>query len=118
MANSFIMVDALTALNAVENLGCLAKAVGRIQDRGRLSDGFGRCMAEELLGCAIPTNDDTVEIITYDRVVGRVDDRSEPRPLFFVVSTLADIDESETTPLMTPLTVRYGRIRIRKTAPF
>src|SRR5580693_7047031 len=73
----------------------LVKAVRRIQDRDRLADGFERCMVEELLGCTIPTDDNTVEVLTYDRVVGRVDDRSEPGPLFFVVSTLADIDESD-----------------------
>ena len=49
----------------------------RDEDRARLSDHlFGR-VAEHLLGALVPARDDAVEVRGRDRVVGRLDDRSE-----------------------------------------
>jgi hypothetical protein len=43
---------------------------------------FVRRIAEELLCREIPTDDDAIEVPTYDRIVGRADDRGEPGPRF------------------------------------
>src|SRR5690348_9286298 len=89
------MVDTLPAPDTRQNLGCLVKAVRWMQDRNWPADDFFRSIAEEPLRSVVPSNDDPVEILTYDHVISRVDDHRKPGPLFLVALALADVDKGD-----------------------
>src|SRR5262245_1679153 len=76
-ASGFIVVDAFAALDASENLGLLTLAFGRNDNRDRLAYDFLRPIPEQALRSLVPAGDDAVEVLAYDRIVGRLHDRGQ-----------------------------------------
>src|SRR5262245_51544444 len=66
LANSLIMLDALTAPNTFENRWLLVMPVGRNQDRDRLADNLFGQVAENPLRTPVPACDDAIKVYAYD----------------------------------------------------
>ena len=77
-ANGLVMVDALTAPDAVEYAGLLVVALGRYEDGHGLANDLIGFVAEEPLRRAVPAGDDAIEILADDRVVGRLHYGGQP----------------------------------------
>src|SRR3546814_5168175 len=91
LPNGFIMVGALAAPDARQDLRFLVLMIRWNQDQDRLADDLVGRIAEEPLRTLIPARDDAVEVLAYDRVVGGLDDRG--KPLFRYLRPLAFGDE-------------------------
>ncbi|MGX1066181.1 hypothetical protein AB7M39_005546 [Bradyrhizobium diazoefficiens] len=71
------MFDPLTPRNPPKIVLALLAAIRRKQDRRRLSDRFLGRIAVEAFGCRVPADDDAVERLQDDRIVGGLDRRAE-----------------------------------------
>ena len=76
--NGFKMIEAFAAPDAREDLLFLVLAIRWNQSDDRRADHFVGGVSEDALGPEIPTGDDTVQILSDDRIVGRGDDRRQP----------------------------------------
>src|SRR5204863_4119141 len=79
-ANGLVMVDALTAPNAVEYGGLLVVALGRYENGHGLANDLFALVAEEPLRRAVPAGDDAIEILADDRIVGGLHYGGQPLP--------------------------------------
>jgi hypothetical protein len=71
------MIDALPALQDLEELAPLALTVRRQDDADRRADRLLRAVAEQLLGGRVPAREDAIEGGTHDGIRGCVHDRGE-----------------------------------------
>src|SRR4029453_7055299 len=76
-SHGFVVLDTLSTTYPAENMGLLLYRFGRNQHRNRSANRFGRTVSEEALRRRIPRLDDTLQIFTDDRVVGRCNNRPE-----------------------------------------
>ena len=81
LANCFIMVDPLAAPDTFKNRGFLIKPFGRNENCDRLTDRFLSRIAKDPLSALVPTLNDAVEVLRYDRVVTGFDNGSNPPKL-------------------------------------
>ena len=75
--DGLIVLDALSATDAVENLRLLLDGFGRNQHGDGPADRLGWTVAEQASRPGIPRLHDAIEILADDRVVGRLDDGRE-----------------------------------------
>src|ERR1700686_3364652 len=74
LADRLVVIEAVAAADALEDLRFLVVQLLRNEDSDRLADDvFGR-VAEQPLGGAVPADDDAVEVLADDGVAGRFDD--------------------------------------------
>jgi hypothetical protein len=71
--------DALATSQPRQHVLFFAPAIFRNDEKDRLPDGLLRGVSEQPLGAFIPRGNHAVERLGDDGVVGRLDDRSEPR---------------------------------------
>jgi hypothetical protein len=73
------VVDGLAAAKAGEHVVLFGAPLGGNDERDVTADRFGGGVAEHPLGRSIPGDDDAVERLAHDRVIGRVHDRGQAR---------------------------------------
>lgn len=93
LANRFIVVDPLAAPDPLENCRFLAPAFRGDQDGDWLADHLFSQIAEQALRAAIPGRDVAFEILAQDRIIGGLDDGSEPLLNLLGMLLLGDIDQ-------------------------
>src|SRR5258706_6811938 len=71
------MLDPLAEMDALQNSRLLTKSFRRHENRDRLADDFFSVIAEELFGAAVPTGNDPVVVLAYDRVSRRFNNGSQ-----------------------------------------
>ena len=71
------MVDALAAPYAFENDILFMVVLRRDQDGYRLADDLFSEVAVDTLCALVPARDDSIEILTYYRVIAKLDDGSK-----------------------------------------
>jgi hypothetical protein len=91
--DGFVMLDPLARSQPAEDDIFFAVALGRNQHRHGASDGLVRRVAEQSLGPLVPGDDPAFERLADDRIVGRFDDRRQPRLGQVGVLAIGDIDE-------------------------
>jgi hypothetical protein len=72
------VVDFLAAPEALQDLGHLVLTAGRRQNRDVTADDFVRGITKEFFGGWVPARDDAVQSLARDRLIRRLDDRSQP----------------------------------------
>ena len=72
------MLDGFTRPNVLEDRQLLVPTIGRNQDQDRLADDFFCRIAKQAFRAFVPTHNDAIKILAYDRIFGRLDDRNEP----------------------------------------
>ena len=65
-------------------------------------------VAEESLGCAVPTLDNAVQILADNGIVGRIDNCRQPRAGQFPSSAIGNIDDDVDGPKSSPPLVDQG----------
>ena len=73
------MVDTLTAAQAVQQSALLVVSLWWDQQRDRLADGFLRRVPKDSLGTGVPGEDEAIQRLADDRVVGARDDGRKDR---------------------------------------
>jgi hypothetical protein len=63
------VLDALAAVNLLENERLLVQTVGRDDDRYRLANSLLGSETEKPLGAVVPAEDDPAKVLRYDGVV-------------------------------------------------
>src|SRR6478672_9298017 len=93
-----VAFDPLSPPDARENLTFFIVAVFRNNNRDRLANCFFGCVAEDALCAFIPAYNNAIEILAYDYVIARLNDRRNPTQSLFtfaqrVLELLALVDE-------------------------
>src|SRR6202040_3068157 len=81
--NGLVVVDPLSPPDTRENLTFFIVAVFRNNNRDRLANCFFGCVAEDALCAFIPAYDNAIEILAYDYVIARLNDRRNPPQSLF-----------------------------------
>ena len=69
-ASRLVVIDSFATPNLVENCRFFLKPIRWEDDRYRLPEDFRRCVAKEPLGGPVPRQDDAIQILSDDRIVG------------------------------------------------
>ena len=68
------MIDPFAGPDPTKNDRLFLDAIRRKNDGYRLPEDFGRCVAKEPLRGSVPRQNDAMQVLGDDRVVGRLDD--------------------------------------------
>src|SRR5262249_55572608 len=90
-ADGLVVLDPFAAADALENLPLLVPAVGRNDERDRLTDHLAGGIAKETLRAGVPGRHDAIEILARDGIRRRLDDRGKS-PLAFVEIRIVHCD--------------------------
>src|ERR1700684_1389167 len=77
LPDRLVVVEAVAAADAREDLRLLVVQLRRNQDSDRLADDLFGGVAEQVFGGAVPADDDAVQRLADDRIAGRFDDAGE-----------------------------------------
>jgi len=78
----FMMLDAFPARNFPQNFWDFVGTVAGREKRYVLSDRLFWRVTIDALGSLVPTGDGAVEVLADDGILGRIDNRGEPRAVF------------------------------------
>ena len=81
--NGLVVVDPLSTSDTRQNLTFFVVAVFRNNNRDRLANCFFSSVAEDALCAFIPAYDNAIEILAYDYVIARLNDRRNPTQSLF-----------------------------------
>src|SRR5262249_5043227 len=92
------MLETLPLTNTSEDSWLLIVALWRHQDSDRLSYDFVVLITENPFSALVPAHNNTVEVFTDNRIIGRLNDGSQPLPALFcnlpVAGVLKDSDRA------------------------
>src|SRR5437867_3244649 len=83
--------DALAPADPFHNSQLFIVTIRRYQNGDRFADNFTSTVAKEPFRFFVPTGDPLIDIYTYDRVTGGLNDRSQAAVSFFGALLLGDI---------------------------
>src|SRR5215831_8024427 len=72
------MVETLPLTDTREKCGFFIIALGRHQDSARLSYDFGFLITKNPFSALVPAHNNTVEVFTDNRIIGRLNDGTQP----------------------------------------
>ena len=111
------MLEALAATNARQNFRFLVLQVFRNDDGDRLADHLLGRIAEQPLGARIPADDDAVQILADDRIVGGFDNTGELPARLLALALLGDVEQRRDPAASVALRIELGPIGDVKAAP-